>query len=788
MSDDLELDFAFTETARRIEKQNNFTPPNAYKSRPINFIDPAPKPFIVQIPLVEYFERVKRLKADRWQRDFCTRLQSALEQRHLPETERTAVIWALIHAEAQLGKSTILANCFPAWIFGHDPLHKFALATFGMERSQDHSKTVIGIMNMDVHKEIFPNQDGWVPINASKAKWKTNARMQLPEAQFSFNPASLEGGLVGGGFHTLVIDDPYAKEKDAFSVAVRKSLQRFYDADVTSRSNEHSCIFGMFHRYHEEDLAGYLLDTGDFDYWRYASVLDKASELVYIHETTGQRFTDPLKRGVGEYISERRGPGTSQANYYTKKRLIPRIWNSMFLGRPTSTEGDFFKIERIGTITRQDLRQEWDRCIVKVRSWDHAATDNDGDFTVGALMGIQPDGTVIIKDVRLVQMESAARLAFQKEIAEMDGADIPICIPQEVGEAGKTLVFMLTEYLKGYTVIPRHVQTSRQIETSGANPKQRRAFNFSVAVNAFQVKFAEDAHLPEDKQWKKEVIRALRNFGFTTFDDPVDALGDGYNYLFEQTSKGLVIKSQPQYQPWAEPIPIHWTIYIGVKITDMLNVPNSGVIVARAAENSGLTDTLFIVDEYKEHDKPFEDIFTWIDRSLETHVAKPVNGDKPNKPVIYLHPDSEEYMKTIRAKLKYQVRLFDQGDAGIVEANWYVQNDKLIGLGDLPNIKQEAATWGFNERGEPNGIGQVWECLRMITYAFRTRAIGLSPQEQFEKEMLEKGLALDAINEVESEQDKLALLQVRTIESRKFAQEQKPGYKRVGVPNRFRRK
>ena len=44
-----------------MERERGFT--SNGNAREIAYIDTAPKPFVVQIPLVEYFERVKRLKA-----------------------------------------------------------------------------------------------------------------------------------------------------------------------------------------------------------------------------------------------------------------------------------------------------------------------------------------------------------------------------------------------------------------------------------------------------------------------------------------------------------------------------------------------------------------------------------------------------------------------------------------------------------------------------------------------------------------------------------------------------
>jgi hypothetical protein len=105
-------------------------------AREIAYIDLKPKPLIVQVSLVEYLERIKRHKADRWQIDFCNRLQTAAENRHI---ERD---WTLYHAEAQLGKTTILSQAFPAWLFGHDPLFRFALAMQPVEVNDSEDRAV----------------------------------------------------------------------------------------------------------------------------------------------------------------------------------------------------------------------------------------------------------------------------------------------------------------------------------------------------------------------------------------------------------------------------------------------------------------------------------------------------------------------------------------------------------------------------------------------------------------------------------------------------------------------
>ncbi len=96
--------------ALEIEREKSFAPAKP-KRLPT---DTKPQPFITQVPLIDVFERLKRVKADIWQRDFCNRLQEATENRHVKG------IRALVHAQPQLGKSIILGHSHNEFIAGSD--------------------------------------------------------------------------------------------------------------------------------------------------------------------------------------------------------------------------------------------------------------------------------------------------------------------------------------------------------------------------------------------------------------------------------------------------------------------------------------------------------------------------------------------------------------------------------------------------------------------------------------------------------------------------------------------
>lgn len=726
---------------------------DAYKDSPIDYIDPAPKPFKVQIPLVEYFERMTRWKADPWQIDLGNRLQAAAEARHVRGVRE------IYHAEPQIGKTIWISQHLPAWLLGHDPLFRFALAMYNTAQSEKHSKVVIRLLSSQLHKDIFPNKDGWLygdeeaagkKVGAAVSGWYTNAGRGNADTpgnagQFSFNPVGLISGLTGSGFDWLVGDDPYRSEKDAFSPTVNQSIRDFLDF-LESRINLHSNLSLMFHRYAYDDAAAYCLDKGDFDYIRYATECDGD----YTHESTGQRFTDPIGRQVGELLSPRRSH-----DYYAKVKKNPRVWTSMNQGRPASEDGQFFDVNKIVIKPADYAFERRQECTVMVRAWDLAATEDGGDYSVAPLVGMSPDLRTTFFETARKQVESAGRDKLMLETAQRDGFDVVISVPQDPGAAGLTALFHIQQLLKGYTVVTR--------STSGS--KEDRARSLASAVNSGDVEFISDENFSEDYKWVDECKKEMREFLMSALahDDFVDSGADGYNECFERVSKGLVVKNfdvSRNFLTWdvftkrfGHVIPKDWTVNIGVRISADASTPNSAIIVAKAAENAGLKDeSLFIIAEYKEYTDDFNLLFDWLKTTLELTCSRSV-------PMIWLHKDSEAFKPTLQQKLNLTVRIFREPiEAGVTELGWYLQpTDKpnpfyaerkatrLYGLVDssqlavatdrfgLFNTRQEIATWGFNDKSEPSQIGQVLSCLTMLTYRFKTIAKPLTMAEKIDQ-------------------------------------------------------
>jgi predicted phage terminase large subunit-like protein len=100
--------------------------------------------------------------------------------------------------------------------------------------------------------------------------------------------------------------------------------------------------------------------------------------------------------------------------------------------------------------------------------------------------------------------------------ARIDGHDVPIGLPEDPGQAGKSQVSYLTRQLAGYRVIP-----SRE---TGA--KATRAAPVASQIEAGNITLLR-AH------WNHAFIEELRDFPYGRKDDQVDALSRAFSMLLD---------------------------------------------------------------------------------------------------------------------------------------------------------------------------------------------------------------------------------------------------------------
>ncbi len=440
------------------------------------------------VGLATFVERTTTLTLDPWQQHLCRTLEQVNERKG---------VRLLIHAPPQHGKSIIVSQRFPAWVLGRNPSTRVKLACYNVTHAEGFGQVVRNLMWEQDYAALFPDPALRLPVTASKASFSTAARMGLRDAQPSFKALGLLTGFVGQGADLLIIDDPYASPQDAASETIRESVWQFWDESARVRLTEDSNVVVMFHRYHEDDLAGRLWATGEWEMLRYSARADSDEDFG----------ADPLGRADGERLSPR-----FSEQFYANQEAAGWVWLSQFQGRPTAKEGSFFKVGRL------EYARSAPEGLREVRAWDLAATEGAGDWTAGVKMGTDGKKFYVLH-VDRGRWASDDRNASMLRVAAGDGKALKIRLPQDPGQAGKNQAQDLVRMLAGYPVKAAPVSGNKE---TNADP-------YASQVNAGNVVIVG----PPETPWHKPYVEELRAFPRGAHDDQVDASSDAFNLLHE---------------------------------------------------------------------------------------------------------------------------------------------------------------------------------------------------------------------------------------------------------------
>ena len=150
--------------------------------------------------------------------------------------------------------------------------------------------------------------------------------------------AGVRGPLTGRGFDLGVIDDPVKNDEEAFSEVYREKTWEWYRSTFSTRGQPDSAIVLITTRWHEDDLAGRLIqamvDGGD--QWEILS-LPAIAEEDETHDLDG----DTWKREIGDPLCPHMFPAKELEAI--KKRVGSYWFSSMYQQHPSPEGGGIFK-------------------------------------------------------------------------------------------------------------------------------------------------------------------------------------------------------------------------------------------------------------------------------------------------------------------------------------------------------------------------------------------------------------------------------------------------------------
>ncbi len=414
------------------------------------------------------------------------------------------ILRLMIFAPPQHGKSLQCSNLFPGYWLMHYPYDPVMMACYGARLARRHSRVARRIVQSPEYQALAPE------VRISKESRSVDT-WELDNGAGGLIAAGVGGPLVGLGAGLAIGDDLYKSWAEAASPTIQENVEEWWEGTFWTRLWEDAPAVLTMTRWNRKDLPATLLAKQP-NVW---TVL-RLSALGETQEERDQRnkecalpagLPDPLGREPGEALAPHR---FSVAALAEKRRSVgSRVWEAEYMGSPIDPSGALFKRHWFEIVPEAPKN-----VLGRVRRWDNAATEGDGDFTAGCRMSRTADGSYYIEHMVHGQYSSFQRRKIQRQTAESDGDETFILIVQDPGSAGVDTVQHDLVNLEGFAV--------SVIRETGS--KVVRAQPFAAACEGGRVKLVRGP-------WVEAFLDEICAFPDGANDDQVDTPVGGYSYL-----------------------------------------------------------------------------------------------------------------------------------------------------------------------------------------------------------------------------------------------------------------
>lgn len=281
------------------------------------------------------------------------RITDALERVERGECKRL-----MIFAPPRHTKSELASRRFPAWYLGRNPDKQIICTTYGHSFAADFGRDVRNIVTGEEYGNIF---DTKLRADSKSAnRWHT-------DKDGVYISTGVGGAITGRGAHLALIDDPVKNRDEADSEIFRERVWNWYTSTLYTRLMPGGAIVIIMTRWHEDDLAGRLLEDqkAGGEQWEVVNL-----EAVENEGTKSERALWPEWYDLETLKSIKRAVGI-------------RDWGALYQQNPKPAEGTLFKRD---WFNRFHLGEEPD-LLNKYLSSDYGVTE-DGDFTELGVWGV----------------------------------------------------------------------------------------------------------------------------------------------------------------------------------------------------------------------------------------------------------------------------------------------------------------------------------------------------------------------------------------------------------------
>lgn len=437
------------------------------------------------------------------------RLIAVLQQVADGERDRVMVFMPVRH-----GKSEVISRLFAAYYLYRHPQRFVGLTAYAAGLAHTLSRAA---------RDNYRRAGGLTRPDADAVShWETAAGGGLWAA-------GVGGPITGKGFHCGIIDDPVKNAEEAASEAVRARNNDWYDSTFTTREEPGAAIVVVQTRWHESDLAGYILEKEAVEPERWHIVRMEAIKETEPHVYEGDPAAAPAYYRTCSFEPDPRplGAALAPARYdaaklgRTRARIGPYFWNALYQQRPRPRAGGMFQRGWFDIVERLPAPP-----LRFVRYWDKAGTEGAGAYTAGVLLAAHGGATYVV-DLIMGRWGAAEREQVIRDAAAADRArygDVQIVVEQEPGSGGKESAENTIRGLAGYRVLADRP----------SGDKALRAEPVAAQARIRNVKLVRGA-------WNTRFLDILTAFPTGTIKDPVDALSGAFAHL-ARSAGGMGVK------------------------------------------------------------------------------------------------------------------------------------------------------------------------------------------------------------------------------------------------------
>jgi len=392
-------------------------------------------------------------------------------------------------------KSLAISVAWVAWQLGRDPRQNFVCVSYSNDLSAKLGRDCLAIMQQGWYRELFPRT-----VLSAKRTASADFETTMGGGRLA---TSTTGTLTGRGGDIIIIDDPI-KPEDANSDVSRNAVNDWFKSTLSSRLNDKAtgAIITVMQRLHQYDLAGMLLES---DEWAQLSLPAIATEEQVI----------PLRRGrvhvrrAGDILHPERESLTVLEGQ--KLLMGSQTFMAQYQQDPAPATGNLVQAEWLRTYPATFDPYE---CGQIVQSWDTASKEGrDNDFSVCVT------AHVLRSEIRILDI-------FRRKLAfpELKRHAIRLCRDY------RARTILIEDQASGTQLI----QILRSEQPHGVPfpiARKPEGDKYSRLAGACAQIEAGQLLLPEEADWKHELIKELLAFPNGRHDDQADALSQLMNWV-----------------------------------------------------------------------------------------------------------------------------------------------------------------------------------------------------------------------------------------------------------------